>query len=110
MRSPCPACGRCPFAGGVCEDRVNRGRRFFLLGALALPVARKVEVVAGVVAPAVRVIDAGFISWSRFDPRVVAAIQERTLRHVFRDSLFPRLVTHAELDAKFGPWPALVSG
>jgi hypothetical protein len=31
---------------GVCEDRVNRGRRYFLLGALALPVARKIELAA----------------------------------------------------------------
>lgn len=42
----CPVCHRCPFAGGVCEDRVNRGRRFFLMGALALPVARKIELAA----------------------------------------------------------------
>ncbi len=42
----CPACKRCPFVNGVCEDRANRGRRFFLMGALALPVARQIEVVA----------------------------------------------------------------
>lgn len=40
----CPICKRCPFQGGVCEDRVNRGRRFFLVGALALPVARRLEI------------------------------------------------------------------
>lgn len=49
----CPVCQRCPFAKGVCEDRVNRGRRFFLVGALALPVALKIERVAPIVTPAV---------------------------------------------------------
>ena len=42
----CPVCRRCPFEKGVCEDRVNRGRRFFLVGALALPVARTIARVA----------------------------------------------------------------
>lgn len=46
----CPVCHRCPFDRGVCEDRVNRGRRFFLMGALALPVARKLEALAPIVA------------------------------------------------------------
>ena len=46
----CPVCNRCPFEKGVCEDRVNRGRRFFLMGALALPVARKLEALAPVAA------------------------------------------------------------
>jgi hypothetical protein len=41
-------CRRCPFVNGVCEDRVNRGRGFFLVGALALPVARKIELAAPV--------------------------------------------------------------
>jgi hypothetical protein len=35
----------------VCEDRVNRSRRYFLMGALALPVARKIEIVAPAVPP-----------------------------------------------------------
>jgi hypothetical protein len=39
----CPVCRRCPFAGGVCEDRANRSRRFFLMGALALPVAARID-------------------------------------------------------------------
>ncbi len=43
MKTLCPVCRSCPFANGVCEDRANRGRRFFLMGALALPVARKIE-------------------------------------------------------------------
>ena len=43
MKTPCLVCKRCPFVNGVCEDRANRGRRFFLMGALALPVARKIE-------------------------------------------------------------------
>lgn len=47
----CPVCQRCPFVNGVCEDRVNRGRRFFLMGALILPVARKLEALAPIVAP-----------------------------------------------------------
>lgn len=47
----CPICNRCPFDKGVCEDRLNRGRRFFLMGALALPVARKLEALAPIVAP-----------------------------------------------------------
>lgn len=47
----CPVCHRCPFDKGVCEDRVNRGRRFFLMGALALPVARKLEALAPILAP-----------------------------------------------------------
>ena len=42
----CPICHRCPYVKGVCEDRVNRGRRYFLMGALALPVARKLEALA----------------------------------------------------------------
>ncbi len=46
MLALCPVCKRCSFENGVCEDRVNRGRRFFLVGALALPVARKIESVA----------------------------------------------------------------
>ena len=33
------------------RERVNRGRRFFLVGALALPVARKLESLAPIVAP-----------------------------------------------------------
>lgn len=44
----CPVCNRCPFERGVCEDHVNRGRRYFLVGALALPVARKLEALAPV--------------------------------------------------------------
>lgn len=36
---------------GVCEEKVSRGRRFFLLGALALPVAAKIERIGRIVAP-----------------------------------------------------------
>lgn len=39
----CPVCKRCPFSNGVCEDRANRSRRYFLMGALVLPVAAKIE-------------------------------------------------------------------
>jgi len=39
----CPNCHECPFERGVCGRLANRGRRFFLMGALALPVAAKIE-------------------------------------------------------------------
>lgn len=42
----CPNCHECPFERGVCERLANRGRRFFLMGALALPVAAKIVRVA----------------------------------------------------------------
>lgn len=47
----CPLCKECPFSKGVCEQRITRGRRFFLMGALALPVARKIERIAQLVVP-----------------------------------------------------------
>ena len=50
-RTICPRCGECPFSGGVCEEKVSRGRRFFMLGALALPVAAQIARVAAVIAP-----------------------------------------------------------
>ncbi len=63
----CPACERCPFTNGVCEDRANRGRRFFLMGALALPVARKIEVVAAKIAAPRDVYPVTVVTWKRFD-------------------------------------------
>lgn len=50
-RTTCPRCGQCPFVDGVCEEKVSRGRRFFLLGALALPVAAQIARVAKLVPP-----------------------------------------------------------
>ena len=47
----CPNCHDCAFERGVCERLANRGRRFFLMGALALPVAAKIERIAPIVAP-----------------------------------------------------------
>lgn len=49
LASVCPRCGRCPFAGGVCEERVSHGRRFFLMGALALPAAATIARLSPVV-------------------------------------------------------------
>jgi len=46
MRSPCPNCHDCDFPRGVCERLANRGRRFFLMGALAVPLAHKISRVA----------------------------------------------------------------
>ena len=37
----CPLCGDCEMPKGKCERDVQRGRRWFLMGALALPVAAK---------------------------------------------------------------------
>ncbi len=58
----CPDCNRCPCSDchpvGACE-RVARGRRFFLLGALALPVVQKI---------------------GEFAPKIVLAAPETTLR------------------------------
>lgn len=48
----CPSCGECPFEKGVCEKLANRGRRFFLMGALAVPIAAKIEALAPIVQPA----------------------------------------------------------
>lgn len=47
----CPRCGECPYPNGVCERVASRGRRFFLMGALALPVALAIERVKPIVAP-----------------------------------------------------------
>lgn len=52
QRTSCPKCGQCPFVDGVCEQKIARGRRFFLLGALALPVAAKIESLGKLVKPA----------------------------------------------------------
>lgn len=49
MTGRCPNCHECDFPRGVCERVTNRGRRFFLMGALALPVARQIERVAAIV-------------------------------------------------------------
>jgi len=98
----CPACGECGFEGGRCAERVSRGRRFFLMGALALPVARKIEVVAGIIAPAAPVIGPESLL---IDMRVVMAIQDLVLKQVFRDSLFPAFITRVtpqDLEARFG--------
>lgn len=43
MKTRCPHCGECPFPNNVCEERLSRGRRFFLMGALAVPLACKIE-------------------------------------------------------------------
>lgn len=47
----CPRCGECPYPAGVCERVASRGRRFFLMGALALPVAVAIERIKPIVAP-----------------------------------------------------------
>lgn len=47
----CPRCGECPFPKGVCERVASRGRRFFLMGALALPVAVAIERIKPIVEP-----------------------------------------------------------
>lgn len=53
MRSPCPNCHDCDFPKGVCERLANRGRRFFLIGALAVPLAHEIARVAEkLIAPA----------------------------------------------------------
>jgi len=98
----CPRCGECPFPGGVCEQRVNRGRRFFLMGALALPVARQVEAVAALVAPPAIVTSVTVDFFPATTPdmlesmRLMGAATARTadaiMRHVFRDALFPKLI------------------
>lgn len=36
---------------GVCEEKISRGRRFFMLGALALPVAAQIARVAEILKP-----------------------------------------------------------
>src|SRR5262249_1488370 len=69
----CPNCHECPFEKGVCERLANRGRRFFLLGALALPVAVKITRVAPIVAPKAKVstmtikLNGGEWMWSYAD-------------------------------------------
>jgi len=106
----CPACGECGFDGGRCTERVSRGRRFFLVGALALPVARKIEVVAGIVAPvadvftladvrsAVDILRANQVApETLFKPSYVMAVQDSFLDFVFRDALFPNLVLRREM-------------
>ena len=47
----CPNCGRCPYLEGQCIERVSKGRRFFLMGALALPVAHTLSRAAAIVQP-----------------------------------------------------------
>ena len=47
----CPLCKECPFTKGVCEQRILRGRRFFLMGALALPAAVQIARVAPLITP-----------------------------------------------------------
>jgi hypothetical protein len=47
----CPNCRECDFPKGVCERLANRGRRFFLMGALAVPLAHKIERVAKAIVP-----------------------------------------------------------
>lgn len=43
-------CPHCEKSLCACEQ-VHRGRRFFLMGALALPIARKIESVAAIIKP-----------------------------------------------------------
>lgn len=73
----CPRCGECPFPKGVCERVASRGRRFFLMGALALPVAVAIERIKPIVAP----------------------VTETTTQYLY--SAESILLYHAYLDARF---------
>jgi len=102
-RALCSRCGRCPAPNGECEEKISRGRRFFLLGALALPVAAKVERVAALVAPEPFIGPALVPDLIRiqaampaFNPTVVQAIQDGIMRAVFRDAPLPRMLFRQE--------------
>lgn len=47
----CPNCGKCPYLEGQCVERIAKGRRYFLMGALALPLAHKIERLAPIITP-----------------------------------------------------------
>lgn len=60
----------------MCERLANRGRRFFLMGALALPVAHKIAQVAEkLIVPAPQQVIT--LRYSEYEFRWVAAVNEK---------------------------------
>ena len=97
-RPLCPVCKKCPFAGGVCEDRVNRGRRFFLMGALAVPIARKIEDVGKLIVPAAPSVPKieDLLDMNVPHPDIaLLRLQEAQLRDIYHSAGLPIIVSYA---------------
>ena len=74
----CPGCGECDFLKGVCERLANRGRRFFLMGVLVVPLAHKIaRVTEKLVVPAPKQTVTIIVD----DKRLVYEASQLTRRH-----------------------------